>query len=268
MRVRPSTTAASISVHGAWQIAPDGLAHLEERADELDRLGLRAQVVRVGHAARQHQPVVVGRVRVRDDHVDREGVRLVEVVERLDLARFGRDQVGLGAGVLERLARLGRARPARCPRSRRGSRSACRSVHPPCRVLSIGGSEDCADFALPWTNARTRVVYPKVMRRNMWHKAQAGERGSCPFRCRAGHRGCARGRISETPFLKHQQERPRSHPRHPALRRDRHDRPGPKCPPASERVAVGAAAFAADAGAGIGGGPGAVRRGFVSIWCS
>ncbi len=105
--MRPSTTSASISVHGAWQIAPTGLPASKKARTNSTALGLGAQVVGVRDAAGQHQAVVVAGVGVGDDHVDGERVALVEVVERLDLARLGRDQVGLGAGVLDRLARLG-----------------------------------------------------------------------------------------------------------------------------------------------------------------
>jgi hypothetical protein len=43
--------------------------------------------------------------------VDREGVALVDVVERLDLTLLDRDQLGRRTGLLERLARLGRLPP-------------------------------------------------------------------------------------------------------------------------------------------------------------
>ena len=85
----------------------DRLALLEEAADEGDGVLVHAQEVGVGDAARQHEAVVVGRVGVGDRAVDRERVGLVEVVEGLDLARLGGEQLGLAALALDRLPRLG-----------------------------------------------------------------------------------------------------------------------------------------------------------------
>ena len=85
----------------------DRLGLLEERLDEAHGVLVHAQEVGVGDAARQHQPVVVGRVGVGDGLVDRERVGLVEVVEGLDLAVLDRDQLGLPAGLLDGLPRLG-----------------------------------------------------------------------------------------------------------------------------------------------------------------
>ena len=81
----------------------DGLAGAEHGLGELHSLGLGAELVRVGHAAGQHQGVVVGGVGVADDPVDGEGVRLVQVV------------VGLGAGLWRKefrgAARVGHGPP-------------------------------------------------------------------------------------------------------------------------------------------------------------
>ena len=105
--VRPLSTSASTSVHGPWQITPTGFCLLEERLDKPDRVLVRAQEVRVRHAAREHEPVVVGRVGVGDRLVDGERVGLVEMVERLDLTVLDRDQLGLAARLLDGLPRLG-----------------------------------------------------------------------------------------------------------------------------------------------------------------
>jgi hypothetical protein len=72
------------------------LGLLEERAHERDRVLVGAEEVGVGDAARQHQPVVVGRVGLGGRLVDRERVGLVEVVEGLPTrpARFTPPRLG------------------------------------------------------------------------------------------------------------------------------------------------------------------------------
>ena len=157
--MRPSTTPASIRVHGRVADRADRLARLEERAHERDRLGLGAQVVGVRDPARQHQAVVVAGVGVGRGDVDLEGVALVEVVERLDLAGLGRDQVGLGARRLDRLARLGQLDllDALVGDEERDPLALQFVSHPG----SFRCVEDfCADCALPWTHARTRALLP------------------------------------------------------------------------------------------------------------
>jgi hypothetical protein len=62
-----------------------GLPLLEEVADEGDRVLVAAQEVRVRDPAGQDEPVVVGRLGLRDLPVDGERVALVEMVEGLDL---------------------------------------------------------------------------------------------------------------------------------------------------------------------------------------
>ena len=84
----------------------DRLGLLEERAHEAHGVLVHPQEVGVGHAARQHQAVVVGRVRVLGGLVDGERVRLVEVVERLHLAVLDRDELRRAAGLLDRLPGL------------------------------------------------------------------------------------------------------------------------------------------------------------------
>jgi hypothetical protein len=85
----------------------DRLAGVEERAHEPDRVRVHAHGVGVGDPAGDHQRVVVLNAGVRDGHVDRERVGLVQVVEALDLARLEGHQLDLGAGLLDRLAGLG-----------------------------------------------------------------------------------------------------------------------------------------------------------------
>jgi len=83
------------------------LAGLEELLDEGDRVSVHAQVVGVDGAAGDDQAGVVVDRGVADDLVDGEGVGRVDVrVHRLDLAGLEREQLGLGAGLLDRVARL------------------------------------------------------------------------------------------------------------------------------------------------------------------
>ena len=106
-RAARARTSASTSVHGPWQITPTGLRLLEEARTKRHRVLVGAQEVGVRDAAGQHEPVVVGRVGVRDGLVDRERVGLVEVVEGLHLAVLGRDQLRRAARLLDGLPRLG-----------------------------------------------------------------------------------------------------------------------------------------------------------------
>jgi MFS family permease len=85
----------------------DRLAGFEDRTDELDRVGVGAQLVGIGHAARQHQAVVVVRVRLAHGLVGGEGSALVQVVEGLDLTAFGSKQVDVGARLAQRISRAG-----------------------------------------------------------------------------------------------------------------------------------------------------------------
>jgi hypothetical protein len=85
----------------------DRLGLLEEAAHERHGVLVHAQEIGVRDAARQHQPVVVGRGRLRDGAVDLERVPLVQVVEGLDLAILDRDQLGRGARLLDGLPWLG-----------------------------------------------------------------------------------------------------------------------------------------------------------------
>jgi hypothetical protein len=85
----------------------DRLGLLEEVTHELDGVGVGAQEVGVGDAAREHEPVVVGGVRVGDRPVDGERIGLVEVVEGLDVVIGDRDQLRRSARLLDRLPRLG-----------------------------------------------------------------------------------------------------------------------------------------------------------------
>ena len=75
--------------------------------DELDRLGLIAQLVGVGDAAGQDQAVVIAGIGLGDRPVGLEGVALVEVVEGLDRFLDGGDQVDLSAGLADGPGGLG-----------------------------------------------------------------------------------------------------------------------------------------------------------------
>ena len=90
-------------------MADDGgrLACGEHRPDELHGRGDRPQLIGVGYAAGQYQRVVVCGIGVTDGPVHGEEVCLVQVVERLGLARFGREEFGGPPGVLDRLPWLG-----------------------------------------------------------------------------------------------------------------------------------------------------------------
>ena len=111
----------------------DRLGLLEEAADEGDGVLVHAQEVGVGDAARQHEPVVVGRARVGHRAVDRERVALVEVVEGLDLAGPRWRSARACRPRPRRPSTARSARPARCPRGRRGTRCACPAACRPCR---------------------------------------------------------------------------------------------------------------------------------------
>jgi hypothetical protein len=85
----------------------DRLAGFEEAADEFQRLRFGPQLVRVGDSAREDEPIVFARVGLADRPLGVEDVALVEVVEGLDLPRFGRQQLGFGPRLADGLERLG-----------------------------------------------------------------------------------------------------------------------------------------------------------------
>jgi hypothetical protein len=85
----------------------DRLARLEEGPGERDRVLIQPERVRIGHAARKHQPVVVAGIGVPHGEVGGEGVALVEMVEALDGPCLERDHVHLRTGRFDGLARLG-----------------------------------------------------------------------------------------------------------------------------------------------------------------
>src|SRR4051812_10523061 len=83
------------------------LARLSEGLREANCRRDRAQLVRVGHTAGEHQAVVRRHIRAVDRFVHVERVSLVEVVERLHLAVFGSDELRRAARSLYGLPRLG-----------------------------------------------------------------------------------------------------------------------------------------------------------------
>ena len=91
----------------------DGLAGVDEVADERDGLLVHAEGVGVGDAAGQHQRVVVVDGDVGHPAVDPLGAGLVEVLEQLHLALVGGEQLGGVAGVDGGLPGLGELRPPR-----------------------------------------------------------------------------------------------------------------------------------------------------------
>ena len=102
-RDRPATYPVRLD-DGPRAVADHGhrLARIEERLHEVDGRRLHPQKVRVGDAAGQHQGVVLRVLNVAHRPVRLEGVGGGQVVERLYLADFGRDQLGCTAGLLHR----------------------------------------------------------------------------------------------------------------------------------------------------------------------
>jgi hypothetical protein len=94
----------------------DRLPGSEDLLDEADRTLVTAQFIGVGDASRQHEAVIVVDIDLRDRPVDRKRRALVEMVERLNLARLGSDQVGRRAGLLDRFARRGQLDARRAAR--------------------------------------------------------------------------------------------------------------------------------------------------------
>jgi hypothetical protein len=86
---------------------PDRFPGVEELPHEVEGALVHPELVGVHRAARQQQRVVVVDGGVRDEAVDREGPRVLEVVvARRDLAVVDRQQLHLRAGILDRPARL------------------------------------------------------------------------------------------------------------------------------------------------------------------
>jgi hypothetical protein len=104
--VRPSTTPASMSVHGAWQIAATGFPRSKEGAHERDGLLVASELVGVADPTGEHQRVVVIGTCLGHRPVDRLNARGLEVVEPADLARLERDHLDTRTRLLKRGARL------------------------------------------------------------------------------------------------------------------------------------------------------------------
>src|SRR3989442_967191 len=83
-----------------------GDRRLAERAHERARVLVAAELVGVADAARDQERVVVVDPDLLHRPVDLHRARRVEMVEGPDLAVVDRDDLGRGAGLLERLARL------------------------------------------------------------------------------------------------------------------------------------------------------------------
>ena len=101
-RMRPALTRTE-----PWQITAAGLPAAKCRRTKLTASGTVRRKVAVGDAAGDHKRVVVARVGVAEGAVDWEGVALVEVVERVDLARLGGDELGRAPGFVDCLPRGG-----------------------------------------------------------------------------------------------------------------------------------------------------------------
>jgi hypothetical protein len=85
----------------------DWLAPLGGRFDERDGVGVRAQLVGIHGSARKEQRVVILDRGVGHDLVDPERGRRLQVhLPDFDLAVVDREKLGLGAGSVQRFARL------------------------------------------------------------------------------------------------------------------------------------------------------------------
>src|SRR4051794_5607548 len=85
----------------------DGLARIEERADEIDRAEVGSQRIGVHHAAGQVKRVELVGVGMVQADVDVELLAPVGEVPRADARRLRRDDLRLGTVRVELLARLG-----------------------------------------------------------------------------------------------------------------------------------------------------------------
>src|SRR5262249_13378437 len=92
---------------GAVADDADRLPRLEEAPHEGDGVLVGAHLVRVADAPGDHEPVVIVRAGLLDRAVDLERVRLVVVVEGLDLPFTERDELRLRALLLDGVPRLG-----------------------------------------------------------------------------------------------------------------------------------------------------------------
>ncbi len=85
----------------------DGLARVGEGAHETGGLLIDPQLIGIGHAARQHQGVVVVGADVAKRAVDPDLVARSQVIESLDFAGLGGDDLDIRARRLQRFQRLG-----------------------------------------------------------------------------------------------------------------------------------------------------------------
>src|ERR1051325_5569867 len=83
----------------------DRFVELHELADETDRSFVRAQLVRVFHAAGEYEGVKVSRGHGRNFDVDRKSVSLLVVIYGLNLSGFVGDELQLRACLFERVPR-------------------------------------------------------------------------------------------------------------------------------------------------------------------
>jgi hypothetical protein len=100
--VRPSTTPASINVHGPWQIAPTGLRALKKIPHETDRFLVRAQRIGIEHATGQNECVVILRADIAKRMIDAYLAAFFHVFQTLNLARFERDHIDTCTRLLQR----------------------------------------------------------------------------------------------------------------------------------------------------------------------
>src|SRR5205823_7098734 len=85
----------------------DRFAGRSEVADEADDVLVRPELVRIGDASREDEPVVVADLSLLRRLVRLERVCLVEVLPGVELVVLDRDQLRLPAGPLDGLPRLG-----------------------------------------------------------------------------------------------------------------------------------------------------------------
>jgi len=89
-------------------VTDGGLAGLDELSDELYRITVGAELVRVDLAAGEDEGVVVGGLDIGDEVVDFDGFALVGLVPAFDLSVFDRDNVYFRSCLLEILFGVGK----------------------------------------------------------------------------------------------------------------------------------------------------------------
>ena len=114
----------------------DRLAALHEMLHERHRLGIDAQRIRVGNAARQNQRIEPLRRNTPEIMIDRDFIALLVMVHSLDLTTLRRNDDDLGTSCLQRLHRFGQFDLLETIRGQHGDPAVGDSPH----VISFPGS--------------------------------------------------------------------------------------------------------------------------------